>query len=103
MPSLQVTDVADVSVDGYSGKQLTIVAPDSFADCTFSGSDGYVLWRLPLGRTYSMSAGERDRVWILDVTGTRLVIVVTDEPGYTDAQRAELQAVFDSIRIEPAP
>jgi hypothetical protein len=50
-----------------------------------------------------MSAGERDRVWILDVTGTRLVIVVTDEPGYTDAQRAELQAVFDSIRIEPAP
>ena len=102
MPGIEVTDVSDVSVDGYSGTQLTVTAPDSFAGCTLQ-SDGYVIWQLPLGANFSMTPGERDRVWILDVTGTRLVIVVTEEPGYTDAQRAEFQAVFDSIRIEPAP
>lgn len=102
MPGIQVTDVSALTVDGYSGKQLTMSAPDSFASCTFSSFDGYVIWQLPLGKTLSMSAGERNRVWILDVAGTRLVILVSDEPGYTDAQRAELQAIFDSIHIEPA-
>lgn len=103
MPGVVVTDVSDASVDGYSGTQLTMSAPDSFAGCTFSSlSDGFVIWQLPLGKTFSMSAGETDGVWILDVAGTRLVIVVSDDPGFTDQQRAELQAVFDSIRIEPA-
>jgi hypothetical protein len=101
MPGIVLTDVAAASVDGYNGKQLTMAAPDSFASCTFSSFDGYVIWQLPLGTTRSMSSGERDRVWILDIAGKRLVIVVSDAPGYTSAQRAELQAVFDSIRIEP--
>ena len=102
VPGIDVTDLSDVSVDGYSGTQLTMSAPDSFAGCTLS-SDGYVIWQLPLGATHSMTPGERDRVWILDVAGERLVIVVPEAPGYTDEQRAEVQAVFDSIRIEPAP
>jgi hypothetical protein len=101
MPGVKVTDLSDVSVDGYSGKQLTISAPDSFAGCTLS-SDGYVIWQLPLGSTHGMYSGERDRVWILDVAGKRLVIVVSADPAYTDQQRAELQAIFDSIRIKPA-
>jgi len=102
MPGIVVRDVADASVDGFSGTQLTMSAPDSFASCTFSSFEGYVIWELPLGSKHTMGAGERDRVWILDVAGKRLVISVSDEPGYTDAQQAELQAVFDSIRIEPA-
>jgi hypothetical protein len=103
MPGIVVTRVSDVSVDGYSGTQLTMSAPDSFASCTFSSfSEGFVIWQLPLGKTQSMSKGERDRVWILDVAGTRIVIVVSDDPGYSDPQRAELQAIFDSIHIEPA-
>jgi hypothetical protein len=101
MPGIVVTDVSDVSMDGYSGTQLTMSAPDSFASCTFSPLDGYVIWQLPLGKTHTMSAGERDRVWILDVAGKRLVINVSDELGYTDADRAELQAIFDSIKITP--
>lgn len=103
MPGLVVADVSEVSVDGYSGTRLTMTAPTSFASCTFSSLvEGFVIWQLPLGKTFSMSAGETDGVWILDVAGTRLVIVVSDDPGFTDQQRAELQAVFDSIRIGPA-
>ena len=101
MPGIEVTGVSSVSVAGYSGTQFTMSAPDSFAACTLS-LDGFVIWQLPLGVTRSMAPGERDRVWILDVAGQRLVIVASDALDYTDAQRAELQAVFDSIRIEPA-
>lgn len=99
MPGLEVTDLADVTVDGYSGTQLTMSAPDSFAGCNLP-SDGYVIWELPLGSRHAMAAGERDRVWILDVDGERLVIVIPEPPGYTDVQRAEVQAVFDSIQIQ---
>lgn len=101
MPGIEVIDVGDVTVDGYSGKHLTMAAPDSFDGCILSTA-GYVVWRLPLGYTHAMTPGARDRVWILDVVGDRLVIVIPEETGYTDDQRAEIQEIFDSIRIEPA-
>ena len=101
IPGIEVTDVADVTVDGYSGKQLTMAAPDSSDGCTPSTA-GYVIWRLPLGYTHAMTPGARHRVWILDVVGERLVIVIPEETGYTDGQRTEIQEIFDSIRIEPA-
>jgi hypothetical protein len=99
MPGIEVTDLADVTVDGYSGTQLTISAPDSFAGCNLP-PEGYVVWQLPLGWTHIMTPGERDRVWILDVDGERLVIVVQEPSGYTDEQRAEVQEIFNSIQIE---
>jgi hypothetical protein len=99
MPGIEVTDLADVTVDGYSGTQLTMSAPDSFAGCNLP-SEGYIIWQLPLGWTHIMTPGERDRVWILDVDGKRLVIVVREPSGYTDEQRAEAQEIFDSIQIE---
>lgn len=100
MPGIRVTDLKDVSVGGYAGTQLTMSAPDSFAGCSL-GSDGYMIWRLPLGWAHTMTPAERDRVWILDVNGERLVIVARELPGYTDEQRAEVQGILDSIRIEP--
>jgi len=99
MPGIEVTDLADVTVDGYSGTQLTMSAPDSFAGCNLP-PEGYVIWQLPLGMTHTMTPGERDRVWIIDVDGERLVIVVREPSGYTDEQRAEVQEIFDSIQIE---
>lgn len=99
MPGIEVTDLAEVTVDGYRGTQLTMWAPETFAGCTLP-LDGYVIWRLPLGYSHSMALGDRHRVWILDVDGERLVIVIREPPGFTDEQRAEAQAIFDSIQIE---
>lgn len=100
MPGIEVTDVSDVTVDGFSGTRLTISAPDSFDDCSLS-DDGYVIWRLPLGATYAPGPGDATQVWILDVGGERLVIDAPDVPGSTEEERAEIQAVVDSLEIAP--
>jgi hypothetical protein len=47
--------------------------------------------------------GQTEEFWILDVEGTRLVLVSFDSPQSPAADVAERDAVFDSIRIEPPP
>lgn len=42
-------------------------------------------------------------LWILDVQGTRLVIHAGREPTADASAIADLQAVIDSIRIDPLP
>ena len=100
LPGLDVTTPTDITVDGYRGKQLTLTAPDTFDGCTLS-REGYVIWQLPLGATFTMTPGERDQVWILDVDGERLVVDVPELPSSTAQQRAEVQAILDSLQIEP--
>ena len=101
LPGLSATTPTDVTVAGYQGKQLTLTAPASFAGCTLS-PDGYLVWELPLGGSYFMNPNERDRVWILDVNGQRLVIDVRESPGQTAQDKAEVQGVLDSLRVAPA-
>jgi hypothetical protein len=101
LPGLQATTPSDVTVAGYQAKYLTLTAPASFAGCTLS-PDGYLLWELPLGARATMGAGERERVWILDVGGQRLVISTVESPGQTAQATAEVQGILDSLRIAPA-
>lgn len=46
-------------------------------------------------------SGQSEEFWILDVEGTRIVVVNFDTPGAPAADVAERDAMFDSIRIEP--
>jgi hypothetical protein len=46
-------------------------------------------------------SGQTEEFWILDVEGTRLVLVSFDTPGAPPADIAERDAIFESIRIEP--
>jgi type IV secretory pathway protease TraF len=103
MPGVTATRPTDVTLSGYAGKQLTVTAPTSFAGCSLS-PDGYVLWQGPLGGNYIVEAGDVSRLWILDVDGNRLVIdiLTPDTPGQTAQERADAQAILDSIRIAPA-
>ncbi len=50
---------------------------------------------------YSMSEGQHDRVWILDVDGQRLVIQALEKVGQTADQRAQVDEILDSIRLAP--
>jgi hypothetical protein len=93
VPSLVATTPTDVTVAGYHGKQLT-TSNTSTATCS--------LWQLPLGAANTMVPGERDRYWILDINGQRLVINAHEVPGESAAHKAEVQAILDSIRIAPA-
>ena len=100
MPGVTATLPTDVTLSGYAGKQLTVTAPTSFAGCNL-WPEGYVLWQGPLGGNYAVDAGAVTRLWILDVDGNRLVIIQW-ATGRTAQERADVQAILDSIRIAPA-
>jgi hypothetical protein len=40
-----------------------------------------------------------DRLWILDVDGTRLVIVAGDSPNMSAQDQTDLDGIFSSIQI----
>jgi hypothetical protein len=101
MPNIEATNPVDVTIGGYQGKQLTLTAPDSFAGCTLDTPGEYLIWRLPLGATMTMPPSQRTRVWILDVDGERLVIDTSDVAQATDQQRAEIDALLESVRLAP--
>jgi hypothetical protein len=95
LPGMEIVSPSDVTVSGYSGTYLELTTrPD--LPCQ---PQDYFPW---YGR-YLQAVGELDRIWILDVDGTRLVIDAASFPNTTAADQAELQAMIDSIRITPAP
>ena len=53
------------------------------------------------GDRYNQGPGQHDLLDILDVNGQTLVIDRVFWPANTAADRAELQAIFDSIKITP--
>ena len=103
---------SDVTILGYQGKHLELTVSDVrvvpqgnsriFADCI----DGNLhSWIAPnLGGSfygYNTQPGETEEFWILDVDGTRLVLQTIQSPESPPQDVAEMEAIFDSIRIEP--
>lgn len=101
----------DVTIYGYSGKHLKLTVPDlpvrgDPADLRFIGCvDGDLhSWISPPneGAFFGYEGpGYREEFWILDVEGTRLMIVAHRSAGAPREDLPELRAILDSIRIEP--
>jgi hypothetical protein len=121
----------DVTLFGYHGKHLELRVPplkltgkgewsSSKNDAKFTGCvDGELhSWISPindrssglLGHSTSpmrgafngyQVPGQTEELWIVDVQGTRVVLVSFDTPLSPAADIAERDAIFDSIRIEP--
>jgi hypothetical protein len=92
---------ADVTIDGFRGKEIDLMVP---VDVTVTACDGgqYKAWTDSAGGDrYNQGPGQHDRLDILDVGGRTLVIDRVYYAATTAADRAELQALFDSIRITP--
>ena len=100
MPGVAATAPTAVTLGGYSGKQFAITAPANFDGCAL-GPDGYSIFQLPLGAIWTMVPDQRDRVWVLDVAGQRLVVVAPEQPDQTPQDKAEVQGILDSIRLAP--
>lgn len=96
-PSYEIGAAVDVTLDGYSGKRIDLVMP---SDVDFATCDGgeYWIWE---PAPYAQGPGNRWRVWILDVDGTRLVVLGHDFPGTPTAVQAQLIDIVSSILIEP--
>jgi hypothetical protein len=102
---------SDVTIYGYRGKHLELTVPDlpvegDPGDVRFSGCiDGNLhSWISPPneGAFFGYTGpGYREEFWILDVEGTRLVIVAHRSHGSPREDLAELRDTLDSIRIEP--
>jgi hypothetical protein len=106
---------SDVTIYGYSGKHLELTVPDlpvegegdelRFTGCT----DGTLKsWVAAIDAAEEGDAfygytgpGYREELWILDVDGTRLMISAGGSPGSPPADRDELRAILDTVRIEP--
>lgn len=91
----------DVMLGGYPGKVVELSVPDDF-DVTTCDNEEFRMWRsLGSAGGYNYGPGQRDTVYIIDVDGERLVIHALYTPLASEADVAELQAIVDSIRIEP--
>jgi hypothetical protein len=98
-PAFDSTAPTRVTVSGFEGVHLELAAPEADSSCTPEP-----LLHFTRGADErSLLAGERTELWIIDVDGERLVIDASrDREGETSAQDlAELQAIVDSIQIEP--
>ncbi len=86
--------VADVTVDGYSGKRVELQLPREFDESC--PRDEYFVFG---GGPYAQGTNNRWHLTILDVEGSRLVIFAHDFAGTPAEIRADLQAMVDSIAI----
>jgi len=94
IPSTKSTIPVQTTVGGYPAANLQLTL-DLTLPCHPSG---FTLWP---GR-YAQGPGERDDLWIVDVEGTRLVVLAEWLPGVTDGDLAEIREIVDSIAIMPA-
>ena len=84
----------DVTLGGYSGKLVNLQLPSDVASCD---AGEFYPW---VGSIYAQGPDNRWDVWILDVEGERIVVLGTYFPGTSAEDRAEQQAIIDSIVIE---
>ncbi len=93
-PLLDATPPTTVSLGGYSGKYMDLQLPSDITDCTL----GYYPW---VPSMPAQGPSHKRHLWILDVEGIRVVVETADFAGTTVSDLAELQAIVDSIQIEP--
>jgi hypothetical protein len=92
-PLLEVTTPVDVTLGGYSGKYLDLQVPANITEC-----DAYRAWEFWI---YAQAPGHRWHLWILDVEGVRVVVESMDYESTPAEVQAELEAIIDSIQIQP--
>jgi hypothetical protein len=92
-----VSPATDVTVDGFSGKQLTMTAPTPPAGCELA------TWRTTT-RQNGVGAGEINEVRIVDVDGVRLLISIAhgaDRARLSASARSEVEGIVDSLQLGP--
>jgi len=102
---------SEVTMFGYEGMHLELTVPDlpvvgegesrEFAECDLGELHSWIATNLG-GSFYGYNAepGRTEELWILDVDGTRLTVATNSSPSSPPQDVEEMQAVFDSIRIE---
>ena len=97
---LAPTAAADITIDGYVGKQIEFNVPRYADECKDSA---FALWKEiddKYGFSYWAKSNNHIRLWILDVGATRLVIEAYSYESSTSPQdRVAIDEIVASIQI----
>jgi hypothetical protein len=95
-PGWNATDPTEGSIAGFRALSLELRAnPGDIEGCTGSVTAFYAG---ALGR--GATSGERMRLWVVDVDGTRLVVEAFDFPGTPDEDQQGATQIVQSIEIQ---
>jgi hypothetical protein len=97
------TQPRPVELDGHHGYSLEVTVPaDADPDACPGGE--YSLWLVgsDAGPWHSDRPGIVHHLWVLDVDGTRTVVIATNYPDQPASQHRELIEIAQSVRFEPA-
>ena len=90
-----------VTIQGYPAWYVEVLIP-SYLDLGECDGGQLVLWDTPNDDIrYSLGRGELNRLWVVDVAGTLIVLDAASFPTTSSADLAELQGVIDSVVFEP--
>lgn len=92
-PGVDAAPPSDVVVDGFAGKYVQYTTPAE-ADCPAFGA-----WQTASGAVLFPNTDAR--YWVLDIDGTRLVMLAYVWDVAAQEGRAELEAIIDSVEITP--
>lgn len=113
LPGYETTVPTNVTVSGFSGMELELTAPEYGDECP-----AHRTWSTAGSDPREMLPGETNRIQILDVDGTRLVLSIVEYAHTTEfeeslgisfdadahvADQPELRRILDSMRIESRP
>ena len=96
-PPYTTTEPTATSVGGFDGKRLDLQLP---SDVDFAACAEASYWVWDTG-PYAQGVGNRWHLSILDVDGTRLVILAEDFATTPTETQTEMQAIVDSLQIIP--
>lgn len=101
----EVSDPVSVAIGGYSGKRVDVVYPAALfkekGSSEAPGCDEGVTRLFGDEGIYGQGPDERWQTNILDVDGTRFVIVLQDDPDTSAADHAGTAAIVHSMVITP--
>lgn len=109
-PAYESSEPTAVIIGGYSGQRIDLQLPsdiDFAAACDkYVGmtEGSYFVWgtRHPGGSNlYAQGPGNRFHVSALDVRDGRIAVVVTDYAGTSREDQDRIQAILDSVQIQP--
>ncbi len=108
-PGITAGPITDVTIDGRRGMYVELTVATDIVTCPdlasrFDDVSGFWLWASPDGSPhYVQGNAETNRIYALDVDGTRFTFTARIPAGTTADDLATLQAIIDSIHIEPGP
>jgi hypothetical protein len=97
-PLRDATDPVATSLDGYPGLRLTLDVPADLRPVNCDGGE-FQDWRSPVSPHWHPEPDTRDRVWILDVEGHRLLIHAFHGGGSSVAQVAGLTRMVRTLKF----